>query len=108
MSTDYQGALRRDGRDLVEGAIEGNLPPIYFRETLVERVLDRLDSGHSILLTGAEGVGKTAVVHAVAHAMAERNRGGLRELSTSVLMTGTVYLGEWQTKIGTLLDEARD
>ena len=107
MSTNYSGALRRDGRDLVDGAVEGTLPPIFFREPLVERVLDRLDHGHSVLLTGAEGVGKSAVVHAVAHAMAERNRGGLRELSTAVLMTGTVYLGEYQTKIGKILEEAR-
>ncbi len=88
-------------RDLVEAARSGDVPVVDFREREVARALEVLDDGRSALVTGAEGAGKTAVVHGVAHALAARtgDQPAILELSTAVMISGTKYLGEWQTRI---------
>ncbi|HLM74604.1 MAG TPA: AAA family ATPase, partial [Polyangiaceae bacterium] len=61
---------------------------------------DQLDRDRSVLLVGPAGVGKTAVLHGVAKAMAAREvRDHLYEVSTALLLAGTRYIGEWQTKV---------
>lgn len=104
----YDDALFTDGRNLVTAAEAGLLAPVYFRDDEVRAVLDDLDGGHSVLLVGPAGVGKTSLVHAVARAMAARGVGCLVELSTTSLMAGTRYLGEWQTKVTAVARAAID
>lgn len=101
MSDDtYEEALERDARDLVSAARESELLPVYFRDAEIAAVLDQLDRDRSVLLVGPAGVGKTAVLHGVARAMAERDAGDhLYEISTALLLSGTRYIGEWQTKV---------
>jgi ATP-dependent Clp protease ATP-binding subunit ClpC len=96
--TDYTKSLEEETRDLVQASREGLLPAVHFRDTLAEEVLEHLDNNRSVLLIGDSGVGKTAVIHAVARKMARRKTGGLAELSTAMMMSGTRYLGEWQSK----------
>ncbi len=96
---DYLKALDKDSRDLVEAARKGELPRVAFRDEEVARVLELLAHGDSVLLVGRQGAGKTAVVHGVAYAMQRRGVQGLRELSTTAMMVGTRYIGEWQTKV---------
>src|SRR5687768_7648153 len=88
-------------RDLVEAARSGDVPVVDFREREVARALEVLDDGRSALVTGAEGAGKTAVVHGIAHALAARGEGvpAVLEMSTALMISGTKYLGEWQTRI---------
>jgi ATP-dependent Clp protease ATP-binding subunit ClpA len=95
----YQDALKRETRDLVDAARRGKLPPVLFREQEVEQALTHLDAGRSVLVHGPPGVGKTAVIYGLARAMTDRKDGNLRELSTSTVMVGTRFLGEWQTKL---------
>src|SRR5207302_709121 len=58
-----------------------------------------LERGRSVLLVGPTGVGKTAILHGVACAMAADRHGLLYEISTAQLLSGTRYIGEWQTKV---------
>lgn len=95
---DYTKSLENEARDLVQASRDGQLADVLFRDRLADEVLEHLDAGRSVLLVGESGVGKTAVVHAVARKMARRKAGGLAELSTALLMSGTRYLGEWQSK----------
>ena len=105
---DYQDALETEGRDLVALASQGRLPHVYFRSEEVARVGKRLDQGRCVLLTGAPGVGKTAIVHSLAFQLAAWGGRGLRELSCTRIMSGTRYLGEWQTKLNAIVTQARE
>jgi ATP-dependent Clp protease ATP-binding subunit ClpC len=96
---DYSKALAKDGRDLVELAKNGTLPKVRFRDALTDIVVDHLDRGRSVLLVGAPGVGKTAVVAEVARRTAAKGRGSVFEISTTLLLSGTRYIGEWQSKV---------
>ncbi|MCB9743756.1 MAG: AAA family ATPase [Alphaproteobacteria bacterium] len=104
----YEGALQNEGRNLVAAAKRELLPPTDFRDEDVRAAIDQLDRGRSVLLVGPVGVGKTAVVHGVARALAARDMGELVELSTTTIMAGTRYLGEWQSKITQIAKEALD
>ncbi|MBX7190555.1 MAG: AAA family ATPase [Sandaracinaceae bacterium] len=96
--------LSRDARDLVSLASER--APIAFRDREVSRVLELLDRGRSVLLVGMPGAGKSTVLAEVARRMHERGDGHLWEISSTDLFRGTKYLGEWQTRVATLLREA--
>jgi ATP-dependent Clp protease ATP-binding subunit ClpC len=96
---DYSKALAKDGRDLVQLAKDGSLPKARFRDALTDTVIDHLDRGRSVLLVGAAGVGKTAVIADVARRIAAKGRGSLFEISTTLLLSGTRYIGEWQSKV---------
>jgi len=107
MDTDYSNALAEDGRDLVDAARDGELPPADFREDLVRQVTELLEKKKSVLLVGPDGVGKTSVIHGVAQHMATAG-GDLVELSSTAMMSGTKYLGEWQSKVTAIAKKAID
>ncbi|MFO0661081.1 MAG: AAA family ATPase, partial [Polyangiaceae bacterium] len=95
----YEKALEKDARDLLACARAGELPAVDFRDELIDEVIEQLDRKRSVLLTGTTGVGKSAVVHGVATRLSKRSHGPvLFEISTTAMMSGTRYLGEWQTK----------
>ncbi|MCA9522076.1 MAG: AAA family ATPase [Myxococcales bacterium] len=101
----YDNALDESSTDLREAAMGGRLPQPLFRDAIVSQVLAQLRSGRSVLLTGEAGAGKTAVVHAVAHALRDDPM-GLHQLSTPAIISGTRYLGEWQTKATQICEQA--
>ncbi|MCK6505159.1 AAA family ATPase [Myxococcota bacterium] len=111
MDTDYSDALARESRDLLAAARQGALQRPRFRQDEIARVLALLSSGRSVLLVGPAGVGKTAVVQGLAGALADGAGGkavqGLVELSTSTLLAGTRYLGEWQTKLRAVISASK-
>ncbi|MCB9537483.1 MAG: AAA family ATPase [Myxococcales bacterium] len=104
----FEDALDRDGQDLVAAAHAGELPPVDERGALVDQVIDLLDRGRPVLLTGPAGVGKTAIVHAVAARFAARRRGALRQMSTTAMMSRTRYIGEWESKTLAVAEAARE
>ncbi|MCP4916723.1 MAG: AAA domain-containing protein [Proteobacteria bacterium] len=108
MDTNYANALDNDGRDLVDAARDNDLPPVDFRDALVAQVVDLLDKKKSVLLVGPDGVGKTSVIHGVAARMASRGVGDLIELSCTAIMSGTKYLGEWQSKVTAIAKQASE
>lgn len=97
----YEQSLDRDGRDLVQAAKAGAIHGAEYRESEVRALVDQLEAGRSVLLVGPPGVGKTAIIHGAAHQLGTRSGTPLRivELSTVGAMSGTRYLGEWETKV---------
>src|SRR6185436_17720613 len=77
-----------------------------FREAEIAAVLAELDRGRSVLVLGPTGVGKTGVIHGVARTMAARGKGGIFEVSTALMLAGTRYIGEWQTKVTRIAEAA--
>jgi len=104
--SEFARALDRESVDLVAAAAAGRLPQVWLRDREVADALQHLDGKRSVLLTGPAGVGKTAVIQGLAHAMHARGNGALRQLSTGQIMSGTKYIGEWQTKITRVADAA--
>jgi ATP-dependent Clp protease ATP-binding subunit ClpC len=104
--SDYSKTLENEARDLVQLAREGRLAPVRFRDGLADTVLEHLERGRSVLLVGPPGVGKTATVSRVAQRMAAKGLGSVYEVSTTQLMSGTRWLGEWQWKVTAAAKEA--
>ena len=110
--------LDRYGRDLTRTAREGRLMPFVdserTRNTLRQllKVL-LMPTKNNPVLVGEAGVGKTAIVEALAERIARgRDRrvlGGKRlvELSMAELVAGTKYRGEFEERLTRLIEEVR-
>ncbi len=110
--------LDRYGRDITRAAREGNLLPFVeserTRNTLrqVLKVLT-MPTKNNPVLVGEAGVGKTAIVEALAERVAtgrdRRVLAGKRvvELSMAELVAGTKYRGEFEERLTRLIDEIR-
>lgn len=67
--------------------------------TLVEHFRDERNR-RSLLLVGEAGVGKTAIIHEMARDLAgDEKPWHLLETNTAELISGTRYLGDWETKL---------
>lgn len=76
----------------------------FLREDTVNLLLEHFtdpDSRRSILLVGEAGTGKTAVIHQFARELMEIDGQSwqILETNTSELISGTRYLGDWETKL---------
>ncbi len=110
--------LDRYGRDVTRAAREGRLMPFVdserTRNTLRQllKVL-MMPSKNNPVLIGEAGVGKTAIVEALAERIAlgsdRRLFAGKRivELSMAELVAGTKYRGEFEERLTRVLDEVR-
>src|SRR5690242_12053349 len=96
--------------DLTQRAQAGQLARAYAREAEVAKVFESLAARRSVLLLGPADVGKTAILHEavarIARKQAPAALAGKRvvAISTGAVMVGTKYLGEWQTRLGELLE----
>ncbi|MCB9552753.1 MAG: ATP-dependent Clp protease ATP-binding subunit [Myxococcales bacterium] len=103
------------GVELVAEARAGRLGRAELRDELVEQVLGILDAatGRSVLLTGPTGVGKTAVVHELAHRIAAGRVPARLEgvpiwhVTGGRIIAGMKYLGEWQARCQAIVEEIR-
>ena len=102
--------LEKRGRDLTQLASESKLDKPLHREKLIDRVIESLDRNRSVLLTGSEGIGKSAVIYGVAHRLAaqpsKRTKRRMIELSTGEALSGTKFLGEWESKAAEVVERA--
>lgn len=101
-------ALATFGRDLTAEAERGRLTRGFHVDDQVDalvRVLAASESRSAVLI-GASGVGKTAIVHELAHRLMAHPGGAWRvfRIVPSELLVGTKYLGEWQTRVKELVD----
>jgi MoxR-like ATPase len=101
--SDYANVLQ-EGQDLVAEATDTRSE--FFRENEIQAVIDALMQKKSILLVGPSGVGKTAVLRGVVRRLAIEAGKGFRTFTTSQIMSGTRWIGEWQSKLTRLLKDS--
>ena len=106
--------LKKFGRDLTQLAEEGKLGPFIGRRQELLQVIQTLarNTKSNPVLVGEAGVGKTAIVEALAMRLVE-NKGpdflkGSRiiELNMGVLVAGTSYRGEFEERLTKIIQEA--
>jgi ATP-dependent Clp protease ATP-binding subunit ClpC len=101
--SDYRDVLQ-EGEDVVEAATR--LGATSFRDVEIEAGLAAMRRGRSLLLVGPSGVGKSAVLNGLAQRLRDQTDMGIRRLTTTQIMAGTHYSGDWQTKLTRLMTEA--
>ena len=107
--------LEQFGRDLTKAARDGKLAPVIGRRKEILQVIQTLarNTKNNPLLVGEPGVGKTAIVEALAQRIAQGKDpqvlGGKRlvELNMGALVAGTKYRGEFEERVRKLLAEAK-
>ena len=107
--------LERYGRDLTLAAREGKLGPFIGRRKELLNVIQTLArrSKNNPVLVGEAGVGKTAIVEALALRVIEGKDSqvlaGKRiiEINVSALVGGTKYRGEFEERLSHIIEEAR-
>jgi ATP-dependent Clp protease ATP-binding subunit ClpC len=100
--------------DMVKEAREGKIDPIIGRKKEIERVISILSrkTKNNPVIIGESGVGKTAVVEGLAHAIAKEAvpenmlDKKILSLSMSSVVAGTKYRGEFEERIKQILEEA--
>jgi ATP-dependent Clp protease ATP-binding subunit ClpB len=102
-------------RDLVADAREGKFDPVIGRDVEVRRmlqILERRFKNHP-LVVGDPGVGKTALIRALADRIARGEvpsnlaQASLLELDTGALVAGAKLRGEIEQRLKTLVDKLR-
>ncbi|NVM35103.1 MAG: ATP-dependent Clp protease ATP-binding subunit [Candidatus Lokiarchaeota archaeon] len=94
---------------------EGKLPTVYGRDQEVESLIETISKKNkcNAILTGEAGVGKSAIVEALAAKICEANvpanMFGLEILSVNLgsMVAGTQYRGQFEQKFKTLIDIAK-
>ncbi len=106
--------LEEFGTDLTQLAREGKLDPVIGREREIERVitiLSRKTKNNPVLL-GEPGVGKTAIVEGLAHAIVNHRVPvslldyRIVSLDMGAIVAGTKYRGQFESRIKNLIKEA--
>jgi len=99
--------LAKFGTDLTALAEAKTLPHAHHVESFTAMLIDLLqrERRRSIALIGKSGCGKSALVNELVYALALPENGGWRvvRVSPSDLMSGTKYIGEWETKVQELV-----
>ncbi len=105
--------LKKFGRDLTQLAEEGKLGPFIGRRQELLQVIQTLarNTKSNPVLVGEAGVGKTAIVEALAMRLIE-NKGPeflkesrIIELNMGVLVAGTSYRGEFEDRLTKIIQE---
>lgn len=99
-----QRGLDKYGRLLNSPDERKYLKRAYLRDEQVNMLVEHFTdpaSTKSVLLVGDAGSGKTAIIHEMALRLMEREDEDwqILETNTSELISGTRYLGDWETKL---------
>lgn len=93
------------------GADAETFPRAYLAEQPVKMLREKLTAKNprGVILIGPSGSGKTAIVQEFARELVKAENGGWRVLRVqpSDLLVGTKYIGEWETRLATLVSAAR-
>jgi len=84
--------LEKNGRDLTLLAANKKLPKPSHRDTLIDQALTSLERKRSVLLLGAEGVGKSAILHGVVHRLLRLDENKKKKRCVFELSTGSSNL----------------
>jgi len=79
---------------------------VHFRDDLIARALSEIENGRSLLLVGEPGVGKTAIIRALDAELRKKHDRHLRCYSSNQVLSGTMYIGEWQSKLDQINKDA--
>lgn len=109
-------ALQRHARDLTDAARRGRLAPVVGRDAEIRRLVQILArrSNPNPLLFGPSGVGKTAIVTALAHRIATGDvpeglkRCRLVSLDLDAILSGVRHRGELEDRLRALVAEVRE
>lgn len=98
-----QRGLDKYGRLLNAPEEREFLVKAYGRDDIVDLLVEHFedpDGKRSILLVGEAGSGKTAIIQEFAQRLSARDENWqILETNTSELISGTRYLGDWETKL---------
>lgn len=105
--------LDRFGRDLTKSAYAGQLDPVLGRDNEIQRIIQILSrrTKNNPCLIGEPGVGKTAIVEAIAQRIANetvpKTMMGKRliSLDLSGAVAGSKYRGEFEERLKKIMDE---
>lgn len=108
--------LGRYGRDLSALASDGKLGPFVGRRDELLQVVQTLarNSKSNPVLVGEAGVGKTAIVEALALRISEKKvpeflrKSRIIEINVGVLVAGTSYRGEFEERLTKIIQEATE
>ena len=111
--------LDRIGKDLTALAAEGKLPTVIGRKEEIRQVIRGLlrADKNGVVLIGDPGVGKTCIVEGLAQLIAsgriskrlEKLKGKrIIEISSSSLLSGTKYRGEFEERMEQLIKECEE
>jgi ATP-dependent Clp protease ATP-binding subunit ClpC len=112
---DKMPALKAYGHDLTESCKESKMDPVIGRRDEVERlilILCRRRKNNPVLI-GEAGVGKTAIVEGLAHAIVRGDvpdnlrKKKLISLDLTLMIAGTKYRGQFEERIKAVMDEIR-
>jgi ATP-dependent Clp protease ATP-binding subunit ClpC len=99
--------LKQFGTVLTAEADAGRLPHAYHVDAACAAVRAALtgDAPRAAVLLGDSGTGKTAIVHELAHRLLSDPAGPwhILRILPGEFLTGTLYIGEWETKLRNLL-----
>ncbi|HEC1568167.1 TPA: AAA family ATPase [Campylobacter upsaliensis] len=112
-SEDTMDSLNKFGIDLTQKAKQNELDPIIGREEEIERTMQILirKSKNNPILLGEPGVGKTAIVEALAQRIVKKDvptslqNKRLISLDMSALIAGAKYRGEFEDRLKSVVDE---
>lgn len=107
-------ALNYFTTDLIAECRKGKLSPVIGRSKEIERVVSILcrKTKNNPVLIGEPGVGKTAIVEGLAHAIVNEQVPDIMldkkilSLSMTSVVAGTKYRGEFEERIKQIIDEA--
>ena len=103
--------LRAVAASLTHRALDGRLHPALGRDALVDDLVTQLsEDGAAILLVGEAGVGKTAIIEAVAQRFADpskslQERTDLWRVDGGRLIAGMSFVGAWERRMGRVVHE---